>query len=178
MDDPSLQDKEELLLSCRYGDLDDLKSFIQRFGTDSLAKACDQNGNTVLHMASANGHTGQFLTNTLPPCRTTRDHPSCPARKSVRRPARRPPPRRTILPPIRAEPRGLDSAALGSTQCAAWRCACPCRLPRWPGRRPDRHQERRGTLTPRRGRGGWMGRGCQVDGRGHAFGCSERRRAE
>ncbi|KAI9453606.1 ankyrin [Lactarius psammicola] len=54
---PSLEDIEDLILSCRYGDLDDLKSFMERFGTDSVGNARDENGNTVLHMASANGHT-------------------------------------------------------------------------------------------------------------------------
>ena len=58
---PSPEDKEELILSCRYGDLDDLKAFIERFGTDSVGNVRDENENTVLHMASANGHTGEFL---------------------------------------------------------------------------------------------------------------------
>ncbi|KAF8267484.1 hypothetical protein EI94DRAFT_1771872 [Lactarius quietus] len=53
---PAHEDTDDLLLSCRYGDLDDLKSFLQRFGPDSVADARDENGNTVLHMASANGH--------------------------------------------------------------------------------------------------------------------------
>ncbi|KAI9441806.1 ankyrin repeat-containing domain protein [Lactarius indigo] len=53
----SPEDTEDLLLSCRYGDIDDLKSFIDRFGTDSVGNVRDENGNTVLHMASANGHT-------------------------------------------------------------------------------------------------------------------------
>ncbi|KAH9014827.1 cytoplasmic protein [Lactarius hengduanensis] len=54
---PSPEDTEDFILSCRYGDIDDLKSFIERFGTDSVGNARDENGNTVLHMASANGHT-------------------------------------------------------------------------------------------------------------------------
>jgi hypothetical protein len=64
MDDhstPSHEDNEDLILSCRYGDLEDLNSYIERFGTDSVADARDENENTVLHMASANGHTGEFL---------------------------------------------------------------------------------------------------------------------
>jgi len=56
---PSPDDTEDLLLSCRYGDLDDAKSFIERFGTAPLSEARDENGNTILHMASANGHTGE-----------------------------------------------------------------------------------------------------------------------
>lgn len=57
---PSHEDTEELLLSCRYGDLDDLNSFVHRFGTDSVGDVRDGNGNNVLHMASANGHIGEF----------------------------------------------------------------------------------------------------------------------
>jgi len=56
---PSPDDVEDLLLSCRYGDLDDVKTFIDRFGTSLLNEARDENGNTILHMASANGHTGE-----------------------------------------------------------------------------------------------------------------------
>ena len=57
---PSPDDTEDLLLSCRYGDLDDAKSFIDRFGTAPLGETRDENGNTILHMASANGHTGEW----------------------------------------------------------------------------------------------------------------------
>lgn len=57
---PSHEDTEDLLLSCRYGDVDDLNSFVQRFGPGSVGDARDENGNTVLHMASANGHIGEF----------------------------------------------------------------------------------------------------------------------
>jgi ankyrin repeat protein len=56
---PSPEDTEDLLLSCRYGDLDDVKSFIGRFGTAPVGDARDENGNNVLHMASANGHIGE-----------------------------------------------------------------------------------------------------------------------
>ena len=56
---PSLDDTEDLLLSCRYGDSDDVKSFIDRFGTAPVGEARDENGNNVLHMASANGHIGK-----------------------------------------------------------------------------------------------------------------------
>lgn len=56
---PSPDDTEDLLLSCRYGDPDDVKSFIDRFGTNPVGEARDENGNNVLHMASANGHIGK-----------------------------------------------------------------------------------------------------------------------
>jgi len=55
---PSPDDTEDLILSCRYGDLDDVKSFIDRFGTIPVGDARDDNGNNVLHLASANGHIG------------------------------------------------------------------------------------------------------------------------
>ena len=56
---PSPDNVEDLILSCRYGDLDDVKSFIDCFGTAPVGEARDENGNNVLHMASANGHTGE-----------------------------------------------------------------------------------------------------------------------
>jgi ankyrin repeat protein len=56
---PSADDTEDLLLSCRYGDTDGVKSFIDRFGTTPVSKARDENGSNVLHMASANGHIGE-----------------------------------------------------------------------------------------------------------------------
>ena len=58
---PSPEDTEDFLLSCRYGDLDDVKSFIDRFGTAPVGESRDENGNNVLHMASANGHIGKSI---------------------------------------------------------------------------------------------------------------------
>ncbi|KAF8529842.1 cytoplasmic protein [Gautieria morchelliformis] len=52
----SVDDKEDLLLSCRYGDLDDVQRFVGTYGSDSLDDVKDDNGNTVLHMACGNGH--------------------------------------------------------------------------------------------------------------------------
>ncbi|TFY64329.1 hypothetical protein EVJ58_g2704 [Rhodofomes roseus] len=54
---PTADDIEELLLSCRYGDLEDVQQFADRFGRDPLNDARDERGNTVLHMAAGNGHT-------------------------------------------------------------------------------------------------------------------------
>ncbi|TFL02776.1 ankyrin repeat-containing domain protein [Pterulicium gracile] len=56
MSKPTTEDNDELLLSCRYGDLDDLKAYVDKFGADSLSEIRDDNGNTILHMTSANGH--------------------------------------------------------------------------------------------------------------------------
>ncbi|KAF9235244.1 hypothetical protein BU15DRAFT_64994 [Melanogaster broomeanus] len=51
-------DKEDLLLSCRYGDLQDVQDFVTKFGSDAASDVQDENGNTVLHMTCGNGHTG------------------------------------------------------------------------------------------------------------------------
>ncbi|KAJ3554304.1 hypothetical protein NM688_g3179 [Phlebia brevispora] len=54
---PTEDDRDGLLLACRYGDLDDIKQFVDRFGPDPLNEIRDESGNTVLHMVCANGHT-------------------------------------------------------------------------------------------------------------------------
>ncbi|KAF9443993.1 ankyrin [Macrolepiota fuliginosa MF-IS2] len=53
---PTSDEKDELLLSCRYGDLEDIHQFVQQFGQDAVAELRDENGNTALHMAAGNGH--------------------------------------------------------------------------------------------------------------------------
>ena len=55
---PTPEDTEELLLIARYGELGELKSFIEKFGTKPLIDARDEDGNTVLHMVCGNGHLG------------------------------------------------------------------------------------------------------------------------
>lgn len=55
---PTPEDTEELLLIARYGELDELKSFIEKFGSNPLTDARDEDGNTILHMACGNGHLG------------------------------------------------------------------------------------------------------------------------
>ncbi|KAJ7815678.1 hypothetical protein B0H14DRAFT_2846984 [Mycena olivaceomarginata] len=47
---PTTDEQEEFLLSCRYGDLDDVKQFILQFGVAAAAEIRDDNGNTPLHM--------------------------------------------------------------------------------------------------------------------------------
>ncbi|ORY07474.1 hypothetical protein K493DRAFT_101509 [Basidiobolus meristosporus CBS 931.73] len=49
---------DEVVLSARYGDLEDLQQISQQYGPSILASS-SANGNTPLHMASANGHTGR-----------------------------------------------------------------------------------------------------------------------
>ena len=58
---PSDEEKDELLQSCRYGDVQDVQEFVKKFGPASLADIRDENGNTVLHMICGNGHTGESL---------------------------------------------------------------------------------------------------------------------
>jgi len=58
---PSEGDLEDVLLSCRYGDIEDVQQFSVRFGVGALADARDFNGNTAVHMACANGHAGMCV---------------------------------------------------------------------------------------------------------------------
>lgn len=59
MPTPSDEELEDVVYAARYGDLDDVRAFIDSFGASALAAARDESGNTVLHMAAANGHTGE-----------------------------------------------------------------------------------------------------------------------
>lgn len=59
MGSPTEDDRDELLLSCRYGDLEDIQQFVKQFGQDAVAQVTDDNGSTVLHMAAGNGHEGK-----------------------------------------------------------------------------------------------------------------------
>ena len=58
---PTDEELEDVVYAARYGDLDDVKAFIDSFGASALAAAHDESGNTVLHMAAANGHTGEHM---------------------------------------------------------------------------------------------------------------------
>ncbi|KAG9036549.1 hypothetical protein FRB95_008604 [Tulasnella sp. JGI-2019a] len=66
---PSNEDFEELLLSCRYGELDEVKGFVDKFGCNVVATVRDENGNTVLHMVCGNGHNEvlDYLLTITPP---------------------------------------------------------------------------------------------------------------
>ena len=57
---PTNEEKEDMLLSCRYGDLDEVKQFVQTFGAVHISDIRDENNNTVLHMLAGNGHTGLY----------------------------------------------------------------------------------------------------------------------
>ncbi|KAJ7744672.1 ankyrin repeat-containing domain protein [Mycena metata] len=66
---PSTDEQEEFLLSCRYGDLDDVKQFVDQFGVAAAGAVHDDNGNTALHMLCGNGHADilDYLLPILPP---------------------------------------------------------------------------------------------------------------
>jgi hypothetical protein len=51
---------EDVLLSCRYGEVEELEAFAKEFGWDAVTSARDERGNTALHMACGNGHLGGF----------------------------------------------------------------------------------------------------------------------
>ncbi|CAG7854910.1 SubName: Full=Uncharacterized protein {ECO:0000313/EMBL:KIM31322.1}; Flags: Fragment [Serendipita indica DSM 11827] len=53
---PSHDELEDLMLSCRYGDLEDVQTFVDRFGWTPLDEVRDESGNTILHMICGNGH--------------------------------------------------------------------------------------------------------------------------
>ncbi|KAJ7750149.1 ankyrin repeat-containing domain protein [Mycena maculata] len=66
---PTTDEQDEFLLSCRYGDLDDCKQFVEQFGVDAVAAIRDDNGNTALHMVCGNGHSDllDYLLPIVPP---------------------------------------------------------------------------------------------------------------
>jgi len=55
---PTADEQEELLLSARFGEIDEVKAFVDNYGAIALADARDESGNTILHMTCANGHEG------------------------------------------------------------------------------------------------------------------------
>ena len=63
MSKPTEELIEDVLLSCRYGEVDEVRAFAEEFGWDAVVSAKDERGNTVLHMCCGNGHLGQ-----LPKC--------------------------------------------------------------------------------------------------------------
>ena len=62
---PSQEELEDIILSARYGEIEEIQDFVKRYGNDSIASARDERGNTCLHMAAANGHAGAFALTSL-----------------------------------------------------------------------------------------------------------------
>lgn len=63
---PTEDEREDVILASRYGDLEDIRQFVDTFGVSALAEARDENGNSVLHMCCANGHEGKIFRDLLP----------------------------------------------------------------------------------------------------------------
>jgi len=57
---PTAEEKEDVFLSCRYGDLEDIQQFVKNFGPEPLSEIRDENSNSILHMICGNGHKGEF----------------------------------------------------------------------------------------------------------------------
>lgn len=53
---PSHEELEEVLLNCRYGELEELQAFVEKFGWKPINEVRDESGNTILHMICGNGH--------------------------------------------------------------------------------------------------------------------------
>ncbi|KAK7472254.1 ankyrin repeat-containing protein [Stygiomarasmius scandens] len=53
---PTAEEKEDVFLSCRYGDLEDIQQFVKIFGPEPLSEIRDENSNSILHMICGNGH--------------------------------------------------------------------------------------------------------------------------
>ena len=53
------EEKEDAFFSCRYGEIDEVQSFVKKYGAAELASIRDDQQNTVLHMICGNGHEGK-----------------------------------------------------------------------------------------------------------------------
>jgi len=60
MSKPTQEEIEDLILSARFGELEEVTAFADKFGWDAVSDAKDERGNTVLHMACGNGHLGEL----------------------------------------------------------------------------------------------------------------------
>lgn len=58
---PSHEELEELMLNCRYGEMEEVEAFIGQYGWKPVGEVRDENGNTILHMICGNGHIGKSL---------------------------------------------------------------------------------------------------------------------
>ena len=54
------EDIKDLLIT-RYGELHELRTFIETFGTKPLTDVRDQDGNPILHMVCGNGHLERVI---------------------------------------------------------------------------------------------------------------------
>lgn len=64
---PTQDELEDIILSARYGELEEIQEFVKKFGIEPLSQTRDDRGNGCLHMAAANGHKGAHMP-IPPPC--------------------------------------------------------------------------------------------------------------
>ncbi|KAF8315912.1 cytoplasmic protein [Clavulina sp. PMI_390] len=66
---PTPDELEDVILSARFGELDEIKAFVEKYGATTLSEARDESGNSVLHMTCANGHQDilEYLLPIMPP---------------------------------------------------------------------------------------------------------------
>jgi ankyrin repeat protein len=55
---PTQEEVEDFLLSCRYGELEEVTAFVEKFGAEAVVDARDDRGNSAVHMCCGNGHVG------------------------------------------------------------------------------------------------------------------------
>lgn len=56
---PTQEEFDDLLLSCRYGEVEEVSAFALAHGWAAVASVKDERGNTPLHMCCGNGHVGE-----------------------------------------------------------------------------------------------------------------------
>lgn len=64
---PTQDELEDIILSARYGELEEIQEFVKKFGIQPLSQTRDDRGNGCLHMAAANGHKGARTCQSLAP---------------------------------------------------------------------------------------------------------------
>lgn len=57
---PTQEELEDFLLSCRYGELEEVRAFVGKYGEASVESARDDRGNSAVHMCCGNGHVGEL----------------------------------------------------------------------------------------------------------------------
>ena len=68
---PIDEELEDVLLSCRYGEVEEIREFGEKYGWEAIANARDQRGNTAIHMCCGNGHVGRSRHYVKLTCRCT-----------------------------------------------------------------------------------------------------------
>ena len=152
-------DKDDLLLAARYGDLEDVQSFVVKHGASTIADIRDENGNSILHMVCANDHLGEYTSERFFHKSSSHRYrmnfrsfelstSSCP-----------------IIVACCTEQFRLNSPTLGCAQRTSWYRPKTC--PAWRTRpRSDWYQNKSGPFTPWRSWTCRLGGGCKMVRRG------------